>query len=73
MARESCGFSVRGYNQVIIFNDGNDLREIVAANPNMVIVIDGDDGAISAFPRLFVAAVKATQSLDVVAAPLAST
>lgn len=73
MAKESCGFSTQGYNQIVIFDNGNDLREVVAANPNMTIVIDGDDGILPAFPNLFVAAVKATRSLDAVAAPPAST
>lgn len=65
MAGNSCGFSTQGYNQIVIFDNGNALREIVAANPNMMIVIDGDDGVLPAFPSLFVAAVKATQPLGI--------
>lgn len=73
MAGQSCGFSARGYNQIVIFDNGNDLREIVAANPNMKIIIDGDDGILPAFPNLFVAGVMDKQPQDVVAARPAST
>lgn len=65
--------STHGYNQIVIFDNGSDLREIVAANPNMKIIIDGDDGILPAFPKLFVAAVIAKQPQDAVAAHPVST
>lgn len=39
----SFGFSTAGFNQIIVFTDGEDLKKIVPANPQMEIIILDDE------------------------------
>ena len=36
---QSFGFPAHGYNQIIVFTDGEDFKNIVAANPNMTAIM----------------------------------
>ena len=36
---KSFGFSPSGYNQILVFTDGDEFKEIVAANPGMTVII----------------------------------
>lgn len=55
----SIGFSTYEYNQVILFSNENDFKEIVAANSNMTAIIGADDYTRKNFPGVYVAGVMA--------------
>lgn len=54
----SFGFSPAGYNQVILFNDEEEFKEIVAANPNMTAIMGADDHTRNEYPGVFIAGVR---------------
>jgi hypothetical protein len=50
------GFSPAGFNQIVIFSDENDFKDIVAANPAMTAIIEDSDH------NIYIAGVKAGAS-----------
>lgn len=61
----SIGFSTYGYNQIVLFTNENDFKEIVAANPNMTAIIGADDYTRQNFPGVYVAGVTANSPGDI--------
>lgn len=61
---QSFGFSAHGYNQIIVFTDGEEFKEIVAANPNMMAIMGADDHTKQNFPGIYIAGIKASQPTD---------
>lgn len=53
----SYGFRPNGFNQIIIFNNERDFKEIVAANPHMMTIIGADDHTKREFPGVYIAGV----------------
>lgn len=53
----SYGFRPDGFNQIIIFNNERDFKEIVAANPHMMTIIGADDHTKREFPGVYIAGV----------------
>lgn len=39
----SIGFSPAGFNQIVVFTEKKDFKEIVAANPAMTAIIEDSD------------------------------
>lgn len=64
MMGKSFGFSPAGLNQVILFNDEEEFKEIVAANPDMTVLMGGDGHDRKGFPNVFVAGLKASSQTD---------
>lgn len=62
---QSIGFLTYGYNQIVVFLDEKDFKEIVAVNPNMTAIIGADDYTKKVFPGLFVAGIKANPQRDI--------
>ena len=52
----SMGFSPAGFNQIVVFSDKNDFKDIVAANPAMTAIIKDSDH------NIYIAGVKAGAS-----------
>ena len=52
----SMGFSPAGFNQIVVFSDENDFKNIVAANPMMTAIIEDGDH------NIYIAGVKAGAS-----------
>lgn len=40
---KSIGFSPAGFNQIVVFTDGGEFKNIVAANPDMTAIIEDHD------------------------------
>lgn len=54
---QSYGFCPRRFNQIIVFSDERDFKEIVAANPHMTAIIGADDHTRLEYPGVFIAGV----------------
>lgn len=54
---KSYGFSPHKYNQIIVFDNEDDFKEIVAANPNMTAIMGADDHTRSEYPGVFIAGI----------------
>lgn len=54
---QSYGFCPRGFNQIIVFSDEHDFKEIVAANPHMTAIMGADDHTRLEYPGVFIAGV----------------
>ena len=52
----SMGFSPAGFNQIVVFSDKNDFKDIVAANPAMTAISEDSDH------NIYIAGVKAGAS-----------
>lgn len=52
---QSYGFCPRGFNQIIVFSDEHDFKEIVAANPHMTAIMGADELTKGMFPGVFIA------------------
>lgn len=52
----SIGFSPAGFNQIVVFTDRNDFKNIVASNPGMTAIIEDSDH------NIYIAGVKAEAS-----------
>lgn len=57
---QAYGFSTHGYNQIIVFSDAEEFKEIVAANPNMTAIMGADDHTKEKYPGVFLAGVMAS-------------
>lgn len=57
---ESFGFSAAHFNQIVIFNDEQDFKKIVAANSHMTAIMGADDYTRSHYPGLYIAGVMAS-------------
>ncbi len=55
--RKAYGFSPKGYNQIIVFNNWQDFKESVDANANMVAIMGSDGHTRKAYPGVYIAAV----------------
>lgn len=62
--RTSFGFCPDGYNQIVIFTDDNEFREVLAENPNMVAITGNDPFTIENFPGVYVAGVMENSQPD---------
>lgn len=60
----SYGFSTAEFNQIIIFNNENELKKCMAVNPNMVLIIGGNDHTKAIFPGVFIVGLKASLQRD---------
>lgn len=60
----SFGFCPDGYNQIVIFTDGNEFREVLAENPNMVAIAGNDPFTIENFPGVYVSGVMENSQPD---------
>lgn len=62
VATDSYGIPADGLNQIILFHDRTMMEDVVAANPQMIILV-GEAGSYSEkeFPGVYIAAVKANR------------
>ncbi len=60
----SYGFRPDGFNQIIIFNNEHDFKEIVAANPGMTAIMGDDDHTKQEFPGVFIAGLNESLQAD---------
>lgn len=51
----SYGFRSDEYDQIIVFNDEQEFKEIVAANPRMTAIMGADDQTREEYPGVFIA------------------
>ena len=58
MVGRSYGFRPDGYDQIIVFDNEGDFKEIVAANPGMTAIMGADDHTRQEFPGVFIAGLK---------------
>lgn len=74
MTGNAYGFCPDGYQQIIVFdfNNPDDFRAVLAANPHMTALVGGDDYTALEFPGVYIAGIRAIQSQDKPAAGLAS-
>ncbi|MGN0663934.1 MAG: hypothetical protein ACI4L5_02555 [Negativibacillus sp.] len=61
---EAYGFSGWPYDQIIVFNDEEYFKQIVAANPHMVALMGADDYTKENFPGVFIAGLKSSAQPD---------
>lgn len=61
---QSFGFNPAQYNQIVIFDNEDDFKKIVAANPPMKAIMGGDDYTREHFPGVFMAGVKSASSRE---------
>lgn len=60
----SFGFSPADYNQIIIFNDEDQFKKIVTANPNMAVIMEAHDHTTGDGSGVFIAGIKASLQPD---------
>lgn len=54
---QSYGFRPDGYNQIIVFSNEQDFKEILAANPHMKAIMGVDSHTREDFPGVYIAGV----------------
>lgn len=52
---DSYGFRPDGYDQIIVFNNEDAFKQILAANPGMTAIMVVDDHTKEEFPGVFIA------------------
>lgn len=68
MLNKSFGFPGAAYNQVIVFQSEEMLREVLEANPHMEPIIGAGQEMDADFPGVYIAGIRASSQTDSMAA-----